>query len=796
MKFSHSNRLMAATALLSVALIAYQVAIMQLLSFVQWSHFANMVISVALLGFGAAGTFLSLFRKKLIQHSEILLPLLMIFSGISMTTALWLSRSGFARFDSYLLFVERRQWMALLFNYLLFFLPFFSGAIALGIVFVKYVSSIGRFYFSNLAGSGIGALLVAGLAWIFLPAVFPVVISWLAIISGLMLMTVQNRKYVIPVLLIATTLGIYKTVRPVDLSLSEYKSLSRVLQLPAAKIELHKPGPYGYIQVVSAEALRYAPGLSLAFTGEVPVKKVVFNNGDWLGPVISWNPQDSMHLLDFTTMTLPFVLENRNQVLVLHAGTGLNVSHALSKNASHIDAVESHRGLMKLLLNELASDNDSLYYHHRVTTHITEPRTFLSATQAKYDLIQFPLLGSFGGGTGLYALKEEYSLTKEAFLKAWNLLTENGVISVSTWMDYPFRNPLKLAATLSELAHDIGVSIHSHLVAVRSWGTISFLLKKSPITAADITRIRSFCNEFFFDPVLLPGLEKHELSTYNSLSDSSFFDYMLDLWSGKKEKLYEEYDFHLKPATDNKPYFSQFLRWNSFPRLKEVFGSQSVSFLELGWLVSAITFLQISVLALLLIIVPLFKIGWNGKSKLLTLLYFGGLGVGYMLLEIILIQQFILFFGNPVNAAAWVIGIMLLSSGAGSYYSSRLNPSGPMIRKQLFVILALLLFYTFFLSSLLQTLVGLSMWLKLGFSFFIIALPAFFMGMPFPLGLKALSELEEKNIPWAWGINGCLSVVSAAMATLLAVEIGFTAVLLIAVFAYIISLASLFIYKL
>src|SRR5215213_8381936 len=101
----HHIRLLTATALLSVAMIAYQVAVMQLLSFVQWYHFANMVISIALLGFGAAGTVLSLFRNRLLRHSETLLPVWMIGCGLMMTGAVWFSRSGFARFDSYLLFV-------------------------------------------------------------------------------------------------------------------------------------------------------------------------------------------------------------------------------------------------------------------------------------------------------------------------------------------------------------------------------------------------------------------------------------------------------------------------------------------------------------------------------------------------------------------------------------------------------------------------------------------------------------------------------------------------------------------
>ena len=776
---------MAATALLSVAIIAYQVSIIQLLSYVQWYHYANMVISIALLGFGAAGTVLSLLRKRLLDNSGVLLPLLMIISGLMMVVAVWLSRSGFARFDSYLLFVDRRQWLSLLINYLLFFFPFFFGALALGIIFVKYVAAIGKFYFFNLAGSGIGAVMAAGFASYFLPASLPVVMALLMIVAGLVLVQQKSRWFIITLAFASAAFAFYRIAEPVNLRLSEYKSLSRTLNLPAAKVILSKPGPYGFIEVVSADALRYAPGLSLAFTGEVPVKKEVFNNGDWFGPVVSWNPKDSFHLLDYTTMALPYVLKPRDKVLVLHAGTGLHVSHALSKAAKDIDAIEPHKTVTYLLQHELAADNDSLYYHPALKIYTTEPRTFLAVTKKKYDLIQLPVVGAFGGGAGLYAMREEYSLTKEAFLQMWNLLEDDGVISITAWMDYPFRNPLKIAATLAETATAAGLSrLHSHTTAVRSWGTISFLLKKTPFSSSDTTAIRQFCNKLFFDPVFLPGLTKEERVFYNGMNDESFFAYIDELLSDKRKNLYQDYDFYLRPATDDKPYFSQFLRWKSLPHLNDIFGSQSVPFLELGWLISVMTFFQLSLLALLLIILPLFKIGWKGSYKFWTLFYFSGLGIGYMFLEIVLIQQFILFFGNPVYAAAWVIGIMMLASGAGSYYSSGLLLKRSILQKILLMIAVLLVFYSFFLSTFLQNITGLPVGLKLAVSLLIIAVPSVLMGMPFPMGLRLLSAIEEKNIPWAWGINGCMSVISAALAILLAVETGFTLVMILAGLAY------------
>jgi hypothetical protein len=311
----------------------------------------------------------------------------------------------------------------------------------------------------------------------------------------------------------------------------------------------------------------------------------------------------------------------------------------------------------------------------------------------------------------------------------------------------------------------------------------------------DTLRVRKFCNDYFFDPLWLPGLKAVERTLYNAVSDSTFFIYADELLSGDREKLYREYGFHIRPATDDKPYFSQFLRWKSLPHLAGIFGSQTVPFVELGWLIAAVSLLQIFVLAILLILIPLFKIGLQKGYKRWTLFYFGGLGAGYMLLEIVLIQKFVLYFGNPVYAASFIICVMMLASGAGSYYSTRILPTRIKMQQILLIIFLVLLLFTFFLSPLLNSIAGYTDSIKLLISFPIVALPAILMGLPFPLGIRALADKAKKNIPWAWGINGCVSVISASLAALLVVEAGFSTVTLVSAIFYGVSMLSMFFFK-
>lgn len=793
------TRLHLAVALLSAALLAFQLILMQILSIVQWYHFAYMVISVALLGFGASGTVISLAREWLLKRFDQLLPFLMITCGAAISLAILFSQSVLGGFDSYLVFVESRHRWLLLATYLTFFLPFFIGAVAIGLVFVRHVDRIGSFYFANLVGSGAGGIIAIGLMWVVLPAQLPAVAALLPIAAGMIIGSRLNRALTILTGLSALSLCVILYVAPSKLNPSQYKSLSRALNLPEAKVVLQRNSPYGFVQMVTSPALRYAPGLSFSYRNPIPVRSALFNNGDWFGPLVGSSPTDALHMMDYSTISLPYAIGDRTSVLVLNSRTGLEVSHALTRHAERIVAVEPHGAITTMLKHELADANDSLLFRPELRVHALETRTHLLLDPEQYDLVTLPILETFGGSAGVFALQEQYLLTKEAFKEMWKRLTPEGVISISSWMDYPVRSPLKILATLVEVLEELDVGNPSHhLAAIRSWGTITFVVKRTPLTENEIHKIRAFCAEMMFDPALLPNLEPAERNRYNVLDDDRFFGYLDEIISPQRVNLYKEYDFDLRPATDDRPYFSQFLRWQSLPFLIEVFGTQSTAFLEIGYLIVGITFIQITLAALLLIILPLLSLSrinprssagaplpaqWSG-SRAQTFLYFAGLGAGYMFVEIVLIQRFILYLGHPMYAAAVVIGFMLVSSGFGSYLSSRVPTTPAAIRTILLAAILLIAVYAVVLTPLLRSTIGLPMEMKIVLSLLIIAPPAFIMGFPFPLGLRRLSALRAGDVPWAWGINGCISVVSTALATIIAVEGGFVLVMLIAAGAY------------
>ena len=805
--------------LLSVSVIAYQLLLMHIFSITQWYHFAFMVISVALLGFGAAGSFIALFKNRLVEYSSWLIPFSMLISGLLQCSAIFLSQLPFARFDSYLIFADYSQFINLIITYLIFFLPFFFGALSIGLSFVIYVDQIDKLYFSNLTGSGLGGITALILYSIFLPEKISSLISLLPIISALILFpknymgilrkesfghhSVERIFAVISILSIAVSVFFF--TNPSALKKSEFKSISKTLNLIDAEVVFTKNSPYGLIEVVSSPVLRYSQGLSLAYQKEVPQSKAIFLNGDWFGAIVKAN-NGKNEFLHYITAALPYVMKEKEKVLILNAGSGIETAQAISYNADRITAVEQNSIIISLMKNEFAEDSDSLYHHKNLTIRNIDSRTFLQADTNKYDLITLPYTNSFGGGVGLYALQEQYLLTTDSFGDMFDHLDNEGVICVSSWIDYPFRNPLKVIATIVEVLHKKNISEYkNHIAAVKSWGTITFVVKRSPLNSEEIMNIRSFSDSLMFDPIILPDISEFERTKYNSMQDEMFFEYMDEILSGHRSRFYDEYDFNIKPADDNQPYFSQFLKWKSLPYLKDVYGIRNAPFLEIGYLLVMITFIQIIIIAFVLIILPLFKTDLSrrdvrrtlpkgllrsfggvpkGNGKLKILIYFGAIGLGYMFVEIIFIQRFILYFGNTIYAAAAVISSMLICSGVGSYLSSKIKGSK---RNLIFIcglIFSVLFLYKFLLTPVLQSTIGLEFFLKVVVAFLLIAVPSFLMGMPFPIGLKIISAESKSLVAWAWGINGCSSVVASVLVVVIAVEFGFAVVLLIAALSY------------
>ncbi len=209
--------------------------------------------------------------------------------------------------------------------------------------------------------------------------------------------------------------------------------------------------------------------------------------------------------------------------------------------------------------------------------------------------------------------------------------------------------------------------------------------------------------------------------------------------------------------------------------------------------------MQAAVLGLALVLLPLRARVYRGKTGGTAGrfgAYFTALGLAFLFVEIAWIQRFVLFLGHPLYAVAVVLAAFLVFAGLGAGLSPRLagalrgRPRLEAVDVAVAAILAMGAFYLLALPTLLQALVGLAPPLKVGLALAVLAPVAFAMGMPFPLALARLARGAPALVPWAWGINGCASVVSAVLAALLAMQFGFAAVVASALALYVVAAAA------
>ena len=772
-----------AILLVSAALLAFQIALLQILATSQWHHFAYLVISIALLGFGVAGTILSLARGWILSREPLLLPLLLCACAVTLAGSLSFIQSLFGGFDSFLLFVNPGEALRLAASALTLMLPFTFGALSIGIIFTSGAERIGSHYFANMLGSGIGCVLgLAGLASLP-PVLLPPLCGLVALLSAAPLLTGSKGSVRGCALISLACVTFFILVQP-RITLSQYKDLRKTLDLPGAEIIVERPSTFGQIHIVEAPALRSATGLSLLWQQEMPPSPAVFINGDMVGSVPSAIGNENP--LNATTAALPFAIAIPERMLVLNAGTGQVVALALGHGTKEIVAVESHREMYSELINLTRGQSVSVYANDRVQWQTEAPRTWLARDTTRYDLIMLPDIGSFGGSAGLFALHEQPLLTKEALKQAWQKLNPNGYLSMTTWIDYPARNPLRLLATLVELLEETGAKPTDHIAALRSWGTLTFCIKKTPLSIGEIDAARSFAERWAFDAVLLPGIVTEEKDHYNKLQDDTLIE-LLDatLQRDRRQALYLYYPFRIKPTTDDRPFFSQFLRWSRIDYLLEQYGQRTVPFIELGVLVAGLAALILTVLAVILVLLPLSRLSGGAVSHIRTLLYFGGLGVGYMWVELAMIHRFEFYIGRPVYSASLVVSVLLIGSAVGSMLTEQFSNQKP--RHFTMMVSIVLVGYVLTLGPILQSTIHLSLMSRIALATGTLIPAALIMGTPFPLGIRLLNSTSQNEIPWAWGINSCLSVVGAAFATLIAVETGYSILLLLAAGAYLLS---------
>jgi len=476
-------------------------------------------------------------------------------------------------------------------------------------------------------------------------------------------------------------------------------------------------------------------------------------------------------------------------VLILEPKGGLEVLTALRHRAREVVVVEPNPTIVDLLRGTFREFSGSIYLHQGVHVVVEEGRSFVRRIPGFFDLAILPLIESLGASsTGFAGLHEDYRLTADAFQDYLRVLQPDGFLSFSVYLLPPPRGELRLISTAKEALERMGKRPKDHLLAFRSWGTFSLLVKKSPIDPREIEALKAFCHRLRFDMVYYPGMSAEEANIHNRFPKPIYFSGVQGLLREGK-KFYSHYPFDVSPATDDRPFFHFFFRWGKVEEIYRLAGGKWQILLEGGFLVPMIFFLALF-FSLLFIVFPLIFAGKSAIPRAYSwLIYFAGLGFGFMFVEISLIQKFVLFLGHPVYSVSLVIFSLLVSAGIGSRLSARLASWGLRGLKFLLLgVVGILVLSAFFLPQILPLFHGISFLLRALLTFFFIAPLGLLMGTPFPLGIRWVGSQRPLLVPWAWCANGCASVLGSILPVILALAWGFQTVFFLAALFYFLSL--------
>ncbi len=776
-----------ALAALSASAIAVQILLLRLFSIVQWHHFAWLVISLALLGYGAAGTFVTLAQSRLMRNpAAAIIVAMLAFAGAAVPAFLFAQTVSFNPEE--MLWRPTLAWRVTLI-YLSLAVPFLCAAVAIALSLRVWPERVGRIYAADLVGAGSGGVT----ALVLLAKTAPLAGLVIAAAGGagaavLAAWHFGIRTSTVGIAALVLVIGSASLAGFTGLRPSPYKDLSQALEVSSASVARVRHGTHGTVSVVDSPDVppRVAPGLSLLAPAGPPPQLAAFLNGDFIGALTA-DTGDGV-FTDWLPSALPYHLRRPERVLVPDAGTGLLALQARNAGVRDIHIADARRDLTDLIAEDYADFTGRLYAGEDIERHNVDSRAWVASTNLQFDLIQLPAAGALTG-TGLQALAEDPLRTREQLSRFMAQLSEDGLLGASCWLDLPVRTCLRLGRTLLETleAADISDPL-AHIVAVRAWQLATFVVSPTPWAADEIQLLKAFARERAFDVVIYPGMDRAEANRVNQLDAPYLHDGLVALSGPHGEAFVADYPFDIRTVTDDRPFGTSFLRLGSLSAMGSLAGG-GVSLIDAGPVLLGVALVQALIVSLLLLVLPLAAHrgaatrtpGWR------SLVFFVAIGMAFMLLEMALLHRFSLFLADPVRSAAVVIAALLVSAGAGSAFTPALANrlgSSAAIRLGVMAVIALGLGLTAVLPLVTSTVAGWSPAARMGVAVLLIAPLGFVMGWLLPLGLSRLAGARPDAVPWAWAFNGCASVTGAIGASLVALAGGFTSAVVAALVLY------------
>ena len=772
-----------------------QLAHTRILAYVLWNHLVYLTITMAFCGFALAGTFHALW-PKFFQGSE---KRAMAWMSLGLALSLFLTLFLIAYLP-----LHTPETLASLSSLGMFFLantllilPYFFFGYLLSYALARNPEKSNRLYGTNLLGSGLGCLLFVYLLTTkplgFLPYLSgaDIILLLAVVFAGTALVFFLRERIRLGALASGVTLFLVAGIliqgseRIFPLTPESRKDIHYMCQSKGDRhVEFSRWNPLSRLDVIRC--------------GSRPDRRyITYDGAAWSGMTFNKKGPDQI-AQEVPSLPLPknkFAYALRpapENTFIIGVGGGRDVLASLEMGSKNVTAVEIHGVTTGLLKKEYGRDLGHVFDWPNVNLVHEDGRSYIGRTKKQFDVILMVGIDSFTAlSSGAYVLYESYIYTQDALEDYIRHLNPQGVISISRWLflDQP-RESLRLFATAFAALKRLGVRRPLDHIAVvadkmQTVSTATLLVTKNPLTLKAITNLEEKIDVKKQAIIFAP-----DRTTSSWPGSETFFALAKSLDAGQEDTFFANYPYKISPVSDDSPFFFQYTAPSSLTQFLtgKVSDYRMIVQGNWTWIVMFSIFLQTMVLVILILLLPLRRTAWSAVPRrylLNTSLVFGALGFGYTCLQTALIQKLILFLTHPIYAIAVVIPSLLIGAGIGAQISGRSRDPVRVVRQALWGIPALILIYAVFLTPLVRLasnhlgITGRAVLVS------IVLLPiGFTLGIPFANGLRLISQKGERLVPWAFALNGAMSVMGSSLAVLLAVLFNFSFVLGLSALVY------------
>ncbi len=761
LSMQRSSRLFISLFILSVATLTLEVLQLRIFAYSLLRSLAHIVVSIVLMGIGIGSISMALISRFNTMKEEKLLAYLFLGFSVSVMA-------------THFIFSHYFEWINAGYNFsrlwlfsIIFSVPYIFFGAVVTYMFKKNVSDVPKLYSVNLIGSGLGCIVP-------LIALRPLgaenlilLVAFLGAFSSLLYVRSTSRYFSLSsaAFMLFIIASFFFAGSLFDFKSKTNGGLSKMKNASIATREFSRWDPLGKIEVYS-----FDEDYSYMYMPEAVPIKAMFQDGDAGSMLLNVRRDqfDYTNFFDGSIFSLVYQLRENPETLAIGLGGGHDIMRASYFKSRTITGVEINSTTVNLVKETFKDFLGDPYNRKNISIVNMDGRYFVKNKYSIYDIIQIAGADTDTSNltSGALSVSENYLYTSQAFKDYFNALKPDGVLSL---IRFGSREPMLIIATALKAMEETGiVNPYNHFIVVKQAINVNVLIKKVPFLPEEMAIVKSFTRRVNKSSRLL-RLPVNDVIGYEAINDSeimylpvnswnndnTYTDFMESARLSQSASYIKNYPSNISPLTDNKPFFFQ------YEKPENIFKYKNSVIYNLF-----ISIMQIFIFTVLIIFLPVYILKRKEtrmKYNVHFILFFFSIGIGFMLLEIGLIQKSVLFLGHPTYSFVAVVFSMLLFSGLGSLASGYLKKDNKvLILVSLSAIVLMTILSLFFMENILNTILPENMFMRMIIISLFISPLAFAMGIPLPKGIQLVSGKDSNFIPVAMAANSVASVLAAA----------------------------------